>query len=436
MTAARPPYQLALIALAAVSLLTGLWAGLVRLGWVLPGAALAPNHGPLLVAGVLGLVIGLERAVALGRPWAYAAPALAGLGGLGLIFGLPPSTVAGLFAASSLLVVTIFVRLSQRRPEWATAVMAGGSLAWLASNLLWLAGRSTIELVPWWAAFLVLTIAGERLELAQVLLALPVRLALLGAAGLMAAGVILSAVLLLPGIQVAGIGLLLLAAWLIRYDVARRTVRRPGLPRFGAVCLLLGYLWLGVAGLFWLLGPTGFPGAFWYDAMLHSLFLGFVFSMIFGHAPTIIPAVTGIAVPFERAFYLHVALLHGSLFVRILGDTTTSVELRAWGGLVNVLAILVFAALTVRAALRSTRSPLGHSTSHHPTTGHSGRGARDRCHAPFPTHGATLTVGLAESAMARYGRGIDDAAPVDLLCVPDRNRHRRQTGGYASGLSG
>ena len=359
LTARRPPFRLALIALAAGSLLTGLWAGLVRLGWALPGASLTPQHGPLLVAGVLGLVIGLERAVALGRPWAYAAPVTAGLGGVALIAGLPTTVVAVLFMTSSLLVATIFVRVYRRRPEWAIAVMAAGAVAWLMSNLLWLTGRSTIELVPWWAAFLVLTIVGERLELAQVLLPSSVRFVLLGAAGILSAGVILSSVLLVPGVQVAGVGLFLLAAWLVRYDVARRTIRRSGLPRFGAICLLLGYLWLGVAGLFWLLGPSGFPGAFWYDAMLHSLFLGFVFSMIFGHAPTIIPAVTGISVPYTRTFFLHVALLHGSLLVRVIGDATSSMEVRAWGGLANALAILVFALLTIRAALRAARNPGG-----------------------------------------------------------------------------
>lgn len=354
----QPPYQLALMALAAVSLLTGLWVGLLRLGWDLPGAALSPQHGPLLVAGVLGVVIGLERAVALGRLWAYAAPLSAGVGGVGLVAGLPTLLVAALFLTASVVVVAVFAEMYRRRPEWATAVMAAGAVAWAISNGLWLAGRGIVELVPWWAAFLVLTIVGERLELAQVLLPMRVRLALIGAAILMSVGVVLSAALLLPGIQVAGVGLLLLSAWLVRYDVARRTIRRPGLPRFGAVSLLLGYVWLGVAGLCWIVGPGGFPGAFWYDAMLHSLFLGFVFSMIFGHAPTIIPAVTGIAVPFSRVFYLHLALLHGSLLVRVLADAMSSAEVRAWAGLFNALAILVFAGLTIRAA---RQQPAAHS---------------------------------------------------------------------------
>jgi hypothetical protein len=354
----RSPWLLAPILLAAASLVTGLWVGLIRLGWELPGARLAPEHGPLLVAGVLGVIISLERAVAVGRRWAYFGPASAGLGGLALVLGQPKLLVAGLFLAGSLTVVATFLVLFRQRPEWATAVMAAGALAWAASNGLWLAGRTTLELVPWWAAFLVLTIVGERLELAQVLLSGRVQRALLGAAVVMGVGVLLSAVLLLRGVQLTGIGLLLLSAWLVRFDVARRTVRRPGLPRFGAICLLLGYAWLGMAGIIWTLGPSGFPGAFWYDAMLHSLFLGFVFSMIFGHAPTILPAVTGIAVPFERLFYLHVGLLHGSLAVRVVADAASWSDVRAWAGLVNALAVLLFAGLTVRAALRVSRTPV------------------------------------------------------------------------------
>jgi len=399
LAAVRTPFRLALIALAAGSLLTGVWAGLVRLGWALPGSEFAPSHGPLLVAGVLGTVIGLERAVALGRPWAYVAPVTAGLGGASLIAGLPVAVTAALFIASSLLVVVIFARFYQHRPEWATAVMAAGAVAWLTSNLLWLTERSTFELVPWWAAFLVLTIVGERLELAQVLLPSPVRYALLGAAGVLGAGVILSSALFLPGVQVAGMGLLLLAAWLVRYDVARRTIRRSGLPRFSAICLLLGYLWLGLAGLFWVLGPSGFPGAYWYDAMLHSLFLGFVFSMIFGHAPTIIPAVTGISVPFERTFFLHVGLLHGSLLVRIVGDLASSAEVRAWGGLANALTVLLFAALTVRAARRAAQFPVREAAPHDRPSGRSGGGIGDKCHGTPPSRGINikLNVELTES---------------------------------------
>jgi hypothetical protein len=354
------PVRLALLAFAAVSLILGLWAGLIRIGWALPagGPDLALAHGPLMVTSVLGVVIGLERAVALGRSWAYGAPMAAGLAGLALVLGLSQAVVVVLYGASSLLLVAIFACLFRRRPEWATGLLAVGALLWLVSNGLWLSGRALVELVPWWAAFMVLTIAGERLELAQVLLPARVRLGLIGASALIVAGLAVSSIQLVPGMQIVGLGFVGLAAWLVRYDVARRTVRRGGLARFSAICLLAGYVWLGVGGLFWLLGPAGFPGVFWYDAMVHALFIGFVFSMIFGHAPTIIPAVTGIAVPFERAFYLHVGLLHGSLVLRMVGDVESWPDGRAWGGLLNAVAILLFAVLTVRAARRSTR-PMG-----------------------------------------------------------------------------
>ena len=57
------------------ALLAGLWAGLARLGLILPdGLDLAEFHGAFMISGFLGTVISLERAVAIGRWWAYAAP--------------------------------------------------------------------------------------------------------------------------------------------------------------------------------------------------------------------------------------------------------------------------------------------------------------------------------------------------------------------------
>ena len=67
-------------------LVAGVWGGLVRLplNLLLPGdnANWLSFHGPLMVCGFLGTVIGLERAVGL-RGWlTYAAPLLTGIGAL------------------------------------------------------------------------------------------------------------------------------------------------------------------------------------------------------------------------------------------------------------------------------------------------------------------------------------------------------------------
>ncbi len=38
----------------------------------------------------------------------------------------------------------------------------------------------------------------------------------------------------------------ILATWLLLHDVAWMNLSRPGFPRFTAVCLLAGYVWLAV----------------------------------------------------------------------------------------------------------------------------------------------------------------------------------------------
>jgi hypothetical protein len=105
-------------------------------------------------------------------------------------------------------------------------------------------------------------------------------------AGIFLTGLILGLFAPGPGTRLAGVGLLGLAAWLGRYDIARRTVHKTGLPRFAAVCLLSGYAWLGAAGLMGIAFGAVYGGLY-YDALLHAIFLGFTFAMIFGHAPII-----------------------------------------------------------------------------------------------------------------------------------------------------
>src|SRR5690606_27144851 len=80
----RPPYRIPLLVLGFASLIIGVGAGLLRLGWAVPrpAAELAAFHGPLMVSGFFGTVISLERAVALAQRWAYLGPLAAGAGGL------------------------------------------------------------------------------------------------------------------------------------------------------------------------------------------------------------------------------------------------------------------------------------------------------------------------------------------------------------------
>lgn len=342
MLAIRARYPL--MALGLIALIVAMWSGLVRLGWGLPplSPSLPGAHGALMVGGFLGTLIGLERAVALSRKWAYVAPLLSGLGGLALLVGLPWPFGPALLALGSLWLVVVYAAVLRMQLALFTATMALGAVAWACGNLLWLGGLPIYQAVLWWAGFLILTIAGERLELTRMLPRSSLSKGLfLAAAGLFLAGLGMSVVLHDLGVRVLGTGLAGLAVWLLRYDIARRTVRQRGLTRYIAGSLLLGYVWLGVAGIFGMAFGAVYAGPH-YDALLHSIFLGFVFSMIFAHAPVIIPAVVGAAVPFRQAFYAHLALLHISLALRISGDLLDWIPGRQWGGMLNVFALLLF----------------------------------------------------------------------------------------------
>jgi hypothetical protein len=338
--------------LAALSLLAALWAGLVRLGWSLPPLTqdLASNHGPLMIVGFLGTLISLERAVALDRLWAYGAPFFAGLAALALVVALPPWLGHAMATTAGMFLIADFVFLYCRQPSAPIATMGLGALLWFGGNLLWLSGFSLHQVVPWWIGFLVVTIAGERLELSRLLrLSTWDRIKFFLANGLIVSGLLASLVFFNYGVWLGGVGLIALALWLLRYDIAWRTVRHTGLPRFMAVCLLCGYIWLGIGGVLWMIFPEFFNAGSRYDAMLHSIFLGFVFSMIFAHAPVIFPSITGLAMPFLRGFYAHLALLHLSLLLRVWGDLGMWASAQQWGGLLNIVAILVFLANNIHA---------------------------------------------------------------------------------------
>jgi hypothetical protein len=218
------------------------------------------------------------------------------------------------------------------------------------------AGRPVVDAVPALGALLILTVAGERLELARLGMLTPARArTFIAAAGLFGVGVVLAAWLPDLGIRVGGLGLLALAAWLARYDIARRTVRLPGVTRFIALCLLAGYAWLAVGGATWVAFGASAP-ALAHDAMLHALFLGFVISMVYGHAPVILPSVLRIPLPYRPWFYGHLVLLHAGLVVRVLVGDILGLQ-GAWqvGGVLTVTSMLVFVVASASAAIGATR---------------------------------------------------------------------------------
>ena len=370
----RPAWVPPLIAAAVVMLFAGLWEGLFYLGLPVPagGATLSQDHGELMVLGFLGTLIALERAVALGGTWGYLAPVAAGAGGLAIVIGAPGEVGEVLIGCGGVVLAAIFVAVHRIQPSLHNVVLASAAVCWVVAAGLWIAGWDISKFVPWLIGFLVLTITGERLELSRMTgTSRRGRLLFAAAAGLFAAGLLASLAAgpapaapggpVPAGIRIAGGGLIALALWLARYDVARRTIRGHGVTRYMAAALLAGYAWLAVAGgLFAGMGQMAVGGAYdlgAYDAELHAVFLGFVMSMIFAHAPVIVPSVLRRPLPFRGFLYIPLVLLHVSLILRLAGgDWAGNAGAWQWGGSLNEVAVFLFLALAAGLVIGSGRA--------------------------------------------------------------------------------
>jgi len=338
-----------------LALLLGLDAALLLLGvWApLSFSKVAALHAPLMVFGFVGTFIVLERAVAARRVWGFSSPLLLGLGSLTMLSPLAEVVGKSLIGLGFVALLAIYVVIRKRSPAAAIDIQILGAISGLAAVILWLAGAQISAMVPGMAVFLILTIAGERLELARVSPALDARAESMGLGASLILVVTAAIAPLWPvaGYPLLGVALALLMVWLFRYDVATRLVNAKGLPRYMAVCLLAGYVWLLVPAALWVVVGRVDSGRA-YDAALHAIFLGFVMSMIMAHAPVILPAVLRKPLPYRWFLYLPVALLHLTLALRLLGgDAWGNVDALHWGGGLNVVAILLFVVLAVTSAV-------------------------------------------------------------------------------------
>jgi hypothetical protein len=338
------PGRVALLLLAASCLVAGVAGGLARMGADVPAGQAAALHGALMVGGFLGTVISLERAVALATPLAYGAPLAAGAALLLALAGfVQPGALLLVAASIFLLGASLAIVRKQRAPHTALLAVAAG--AWLVGNIVFASGLWR-EAQPWWFAFLVLTIAAERLEMTRLMRRRPLAQPLfMGIVASMLAGTAATMVHAVAGAIAFGASLVLLAAWLATFDIARRTVRTEGFSRYAAVGLLAGYAWLAVAGIAWALEP--FRPAL-RDAALHALGIGFVFSMIFAHAPLIVPVVARLRMRYLPFFFVPLALLHASLLLRLAGGLAGP-GIQLWGGVLNAAAIVLFVATLVHS---------------------------------------------------------------------------------------
>ena len=330
--------KLPFMVLVIASLVSGIFTGWFRLGFELPVSSVFLHHGAMMTGSFLGTVILIERIMALKRRWLFSFPVINASSVVFYYLDLDSVAFACLvFGAIGLFYV--FFLINQQYADLPHQIMWVGSAAWFVGNVHLLIFRLYAHSILWWMAFLLLTIVGERLELSRFLPVSKFKQQLLVSLLVL---FLISCVLPfhLGGQILTGITLVLIAIWLLLYDMVRKSIRKPGIHKFSAFTLICGYVWLALSGLLYALDNTGLIT---YDALIHSFFLGFVFSMIFAHAPIILPGVLGLGFkPYHATLYVWVVLFQLALVVRIAGGMLTLHHWKQYGGLVNGVVILLF----------------------------------------------------------------------------------------------
>ena len=370
---ALPRSRMALLIGAGLAALLGLVAALIRADLIHPSGRvpLADLHGGLMVYGFLGAAIGLERAVAYrsggsGKPaWGFLAPALGLLGSLLCLLSLLASScgaapawvkvelIGGIPWTLSMLVLTaMYLAIWRRQPSAEVLIQVLGSLVGLVGAAGWVAGLDAAVLAPTWLFFLVLTIVGERVELARAVFS-DVRLE----SGIL--GLSLLAVLMLPvqamapsvGYPLLGLSLGLLLLVMASHDVAKGTFRHGGLPGFMGTCMLSAYAWGLLAALIWMAAPLD-SSTYWGDMALHALAVGFIMTMVIAHVCMIVPSVIRRPLPFHPLLWGAWAFMQVGLLIRLLGAIRLYTPLWKVGNLLNVLGILSMMLTVVYLAAR------------------------------------------------------------------------------------
>lgn len=333
-----PIKALHLLPLVLLSLVLGISGGWLRLGNVsIPIAQAGIYHGLIMTGGFLGTLISIERAMVMEKKTWLIIPFLTGSSMFAFLLGYGD---LGLFLlmAGSLGLSLIMHLQTLKHPNFHTALLYGGAVSWFVGNFLaWQTGLIAAG-STWWIGFLLFTIVGERLELSQFL---PVpswsKNALKSLLALFTLG------LIIPfhswGNEIMGFSAILIAAWLLVFDMAKVASRKPGQFRYIGIGLRVGYVWLGLHGLI-LLGMESH--ALYYDLMLHTFFLGFTFSMIWAHAPIIFPTIFGIReTPFHPILWISWVGFQLSLAGRIGMSLLGQFELLKIFGVTNGYFILI-----------------------------------------------------------------------------------------------
>ena len=321
-------------------LFLGILSGLSR-GGVVERDWFAQYHPIIFVTGFFGTLISLERAIGLGKIF-FIVPASIIFGvALYIFFGKPHMLVLSslLFSIPSIFIV--------RMNRYLFYFLFSSLLFFLGNSAFVLGGVKSASLLL--VESLVLFILAERIELSRIAKLRRSDIALFIFAFFLM--LFSSALLFLVEVnyterslvgefplQLAGVSNIVLGVWFLMRDIARR-VRKisAGITRFSATAVLLAHMSLLLSGVLLLFGKWKVWGG-----ALHLISLGFVFSMVFGHAPLVFPQIAKTKPIFSHFFYAPLVLLHISVLMRVLSEIILLRELKFISLYLNSASILIF----------------------------------------------------------------------------------------------
>ncbi|MFW9855312.1 MAG: hypothetical protein ACFFFG_09625 [Candidatus Thorarchaeota archaeon] len=332
--------------LAMLSAVTGILIGVLRLGF--PSIPLPPYltvsvfvaHPEIIILGFFNLVIYLERWEARGsieHPGRWTSEFLIvppGLSAACFLLNLLPLWING---QNSILwylgwfwtLIGLFFMIWAQSWVFRTIPQSRGSSSFLILASFLLGGMALLLILNWnlhrlylyLVLYLVLIVLGERLDLGSVP-NIVFRVVVGGGIVLpfVAFGDLIFASTLMFQVFLGMMTLILV--FLIVFDTGLTSIQGSTWIRNYQRWILRGaYSWLGFGLL--LLGAysVSLPLVGIYDSALHSITIGFILSMVIGHAPLIFPGLIGKA-PIQklRGGLIWPVLLWGALILRIIGN--------------------------------------------------------------------------------------------------------------------
>lgn len=333
----------------AVALILGLWAAWQQIGWDIPQphSNFAQSHGGLLVVGVFGTFITLQRSIVVSeiiqnktlRLLPYVLPVLTLLSSAAVLVNFSEPAIFAIIACIGYAIASGYQYYRQRSTDPFLTVIAG--LFWFSGNAAWLSGDQPNDMALYWIVFLILTFGEEQYRRGWGDNPSGANLWFIAGLGGVAWGSSLATSGVEDGFRLMGLGEILIALWFFTFDTARQPDNRNAPLRPIAACLFSAFFWLAVSGILGL-GYSEIKTDHSFEAFTHTLFIGFGLSMLFAHTPHNLETALNIVPQLNRLYVVSIGLLNAGMVVLLIGDLIPNDSLRQWGGALRGIALTLF----------------------------------------------------------------------------------------------